>query len=71
VQRGNILAWEQHLSDRLAGQPVAIEVRMESQSILYRTLWLFAAAFAAAVLVLLAGVWLLLRKGAKEAATTT
>ena len=71
VQRGNILAWEQHLSDRLAGQPVSIEVRMESDSVLRRTLWLFAAAFAAAVAVLVGGVWLMLRKGAKEAATTT
>ena len=70
VQRGNILAWEQHLSDRLAGQPVQIEVRMDSESILYRTLWLFAGAFAAAVLVLVAAVWLTMRKGAKEAATT-
>jgi hypothetical protein len=70
VQRGNILAWEQHLSDRLAGQPVQIEVRMDSQSILYRTLWLFAGAFLAAVLVLVAAVWFTMRKGAKEAATT-
>ena len=71
VQRGYILAWEQHLSDRLAGQPVSIEVRMESDSVLRRTLWLFATAFAAAVAVLVGGVWLMLRKGAKEAATTT
>ena len=70
VQRGNILAWEQQLSDRLAGQPVVIEVRMESQSVLYRTLWLFGGAFAAAVLVLVGAVWLTLRKGAREAAKT-
>lgn len=70
VQRGNILAWEQHLSDRLAGQPLAIEVRMDRESILHRTLWLFAGAFAAAVAVLVGAVWLTLRKGAKEAATT-
>lgn len=66
VQRGNILAWEQHLTDRLAGQPVRIEVRMESQSILYRTLWLFVAAFTAAVLVIGGGIWWTVRKGAKE-----
>jgi hypothetical protein len=70
VQRGNILAWEQHLSDRLAGQPVAIEVRMDRESVLHRTLWLFAGSFAAAVLVLAGAVWLTLRKGAKEAAMT-
>ena len=42
IHRGNILAWEQHLADRLDGRPVTIEVRMDSQSILYRTLFLFA-----------------------------
>jgi hypothetical protein len=52
ILRGNILAWEQHLSDRLDGRPVILVVRMESRSILYRTLWLFAGAFIAALLTL-------------------
>ena len=38
VQRGNILAWEQLLTDRLDGRPISIEVRMDRQSILYTTL---------------------------------
>lgn len=63
IHRGNILAWEQHLSDRLDGQPVTIEVRMESESILYRTLWLFAGAFGAAVLTLVALIWWTIRSG--------
>lgn len=63
VQRGNIVAWEQHLADRLDGKPVTIVVRMSSQSILYRTLWLFAGAFGAAVLVLVGFVWWTVRKG--------
>lgn len=63
VNRGNILAWEQHLSDRLDGRPVEIVVRMESQSILYLTLWLFAGAFTAAVLTLVAFVWWTMRRG--------
>ena len=62
-KRGNILAWEQHLSDRLEGQPVDIHVEMESQSILTRTLWLFAGAFIAAVLVLIALVWWTMQRG--------
>jgi hypothetical protein len=69
VQRGNILAWEQLLTDRLDGRPLAIEVRMDRQSILYTTLWLFAGAFSAAVLLLVLIVWLTVRKGAREAAT--
>ena len=71
VQRGNILAWEQLLTDRLDGRPISIEVRMDRQSILYTTLWLFAGAFAAAVLLLCGVIWLTIRKGAREAATTS
>ena len=39
---------------------------MDRQSILHRTLWLFAGAFAAAVLLIGALIWLTMRKGAKE-----
>jgi hypothetical protein len=63
VERGNILTWEQRLSDRLAGQPIAMEVRTDSESILFRTVSLFAGAFAAAVLVLIVAVWLIIRRG--------
>jgi hypothetical protein len=65
VQRGNIVAWEQHLADRLEGKPVQIVVRMSSQSILYRTLALFASAFGAAVLLLGGLAWWTMKKGAR------
>ncbi len=62
VERGNILVWEQRLADRLDGAPVRIEVRMEAESILYTTLWLFAS-MGAAVFVLFAGIlWWLTRR---------
>lgn len=63
VDRGNILTWEQRLTDRLAGKPVEMEARMESRSILYRTLWLFGGAFGAAVLALAALIWWTAKKG--------
>jgi hypothetical protein len=63
VERGNILRWEQHLADRLEGRKVDLHVKMESRSILRRTLWLFAGSFAAAVLVLVLGVWWFFRRG--------
>ena len=66
IARGNILAWEQHLTDRLDGRPITIEVRMDRQSILNRTLWLFAGAFAAAILLIGALLWWTMRRGAKE-----
>jgi len=64
-ERGNILTWEQRLSDRLAGKPVAMDVRMDSTSILRTTLWLFAGAFAAAVLLLIVVIWMVVRRGRK------
>ncbi len=67
--RGNILRWEQRLTDRLDGKPLEIRVEMDSQSILYRTLWLFAGAFLAAVGTLALVIWLTMRKG-REAVTT-
>lgn len=71
VQRGNILRWEQHLSDRLDGKPIRVEVRMDSQSILYRTLWLFAGAFLAAMALIALFLWWTFRKGAKEVEVTS
>jgi hypothetical protein len=68
--RGNILGWEQHLTDRLEGAPLDIRVEMDSRSILYRTLWLFAGAFLAAVGVLALVIWLAMKKGAAEPTTT-
>jgi hypothetical protein len=66
-ERGNILTWEQRLSDRLAGKPVAMDVRMDATSILNTTLWLFAGAFTAAVLSLVFVIWLIVRRGRKLA----
>jgi hypothetical protein len=70
-ERGNILRWEQVLADRLDGVPVDVEVRMQSQSILYRTLWLFAGAFLAAVALLAFLIWLMVRKGARQETSPT
>lgn len=64
LRRGNILVWEQSLSDRLKGVPLEMEARMETQSILYRTLWLFGAT----ILVVAAGfvaVWMSLTRRRK------
>jgi hypothetical protein len=63
VARGNIVSWEQPLRDRLAGAPVEIEVRMEDQSILIRTLTVFGGAAAAALALLAAAIWWVWKKG--------
>lgn len=63
VGRGNILTWEQSLGERLRGIPLVLEARMEAQSILYRTLWLFAATFVAVAVVFAAVIWWIFRRG--------
>jgi hypothetical protein len=65
IQRGNIIAWEQPLTARLKGEPVAIEVHLETESILVRTLTLFAITIVlAAATFALAIWWVMRRKGA-------
>jgi len=63
LRRGNIVVWEQPFKDRLRGEPLTLDARMQTQSILYRTLWLFGATF----LVVAAGfglvIWRVMRAG--------
>lgn len=68
LRRGNILLWEQPLSDRLAAAPARFEVRMEPESILFRTLLIFGLTFLAAAATLAGVVWLVMRQGRKGAA---
>jgi hypothetical protein len=67
-QRGNILAWEQPLSERLRGTPLTLDARMETQSILYRTLALFGATFVLVALLFFVLLWWVLRRGARPPA---
>ncbi len=63
LQRGNILVWERLLTSKLAGEVVDLQVRMQSSSILARTLMLFAASGLAAMSVLALVVWWVVRRG--------
>jgi hypothetical protein len=65
--RGNILVWEQPLRDRLRGVPLTLDARMETQSILYRTLWLFGATFVAVAVGFVIVIWWVFRRGAQAA----
>jgi hypothetical protein len=67
VERGNILIWEQTLTDRLKGTPVRMEVRMDTESILYSTLWLFGVMALAVIVLFAAIIWLVIRKGRQQA----
>ena len=73
VGRGNILVWEQSMADRLRSVPVvsdangALDARMDAQSILYTTLWLFGITFVAVAIVFGGVIWWVMRKGKTEA----
>lgn len=62
LKRGNILVWEQTLSDRLSGVPLELESRMETQSILYRTLGLFAVTLVLVAIMFVVVLWWIIRK---------
>lgn len=71
VERGNILAWEQPLTERLAGAPVSIEVRLDTQSILFRTLWLFGLMIVLVIIMFVVLIGWIVRKGrTREAAAS-
>jgi hypothetical protein len=63
VERGNIVAWIQPLSQRLEGVPIDLEVRMEPQSILRNTLLLFVATILAAAATFAVVIWWVVRRG--------
>ena len=63
LERGNIVTWEQSLSERLQGTPLAMQVNMEPESILYSTLLLFGATIVAAAAVFAIVIWLVARRG--------
>jgi hypothetical protein len=67
LKRGNILVWEQGLTDRQAGKPLEIEAHIEQTSILSSTLMLFAVSGLLALLVLAALIWWVVRKGKRAA----
>jgi hypothetical protein len=65
IARGNIVAWEQPLAGRISGQPLSIEVRMETESILTHTLTLFAIAIVLAMATFALAIWWVRRQGRK------
>ena len=75
VGRGNILVWEQSLTDRLRNVPVVyaekgdgvLDARMDAQSILYTTLWLFGLTFVTVAIVFGGVIWWVMRRGRRAA----
>ena len=57
IERGNIIVWEQPLAQRQKGTPLELTVRMQTESILFRTLTLFGMIMMAAALTFAAAIW--------------
>jgi len=57
IERGNIIVWEQSLAQRQKGTPLELTVRMQTESILFRTLTLFGMMMVAAALTFAAAIW--------------
>jgi hypothetical protein len=62
IERGNIIVWDQPLVERIKGRPIAIEVEMDRQSILVRTLTLFGITVLLAGLTFAAAIWWVVRR---------
>jgi hypothetical protein len=65
ILRGNIIAWEQTLTDRRQGRPIDMEVRMESESILANTLLLFGAMILLVAATFASFIWFIRSRGAE------
>jgi hypothetical protein len=65
-KRGNVLLWEQPLTDRLRGVPMVFDARMQTQSILYRTLLLFGGSVLAVAATFAVVIFLVFRGGKKK-----
>ena len=66
VGRGNILAWEQPLTERLRGTPLVLDARMDPESILFHTLWLFGWTFVAVAITFGFVIWWIVRRAPAE-----
>ena len=67
TERGNIVVWEQPLADRLRGTPITqpkgrLDARMDTESILYTTLWLFGWTFVAVAISFALVIWWIFRR---------
>jgi hypothetical protein len=70
IERGNIIRWEQPLAERLKGDPLAIEVHMETESILFQTLALFALTIVLAFSTLALAIWWVMRRKGADLTST-
>ena len=69
VERGNIVAWKQGVAQALAGTPLAFGATIDSRSILWSTVALFAAAIAAGLGMIAVALFVVFRRGRRAQRT--
>jgi hypothetical protein len=69
VERGNIVSWRQDVGQGLAGQTLAFGATIDSRSILWSTVGLFAAAIAAGLGLIAVALYLVFRRGRRAERT--
>jgi len=69
VERGNIVAWKQEVARALAGDALSFGATIDSRSILWSTVGLFAAAIATGLGIIAAALVLVFRRGRREERT--
>jgi hypothetical protein len=67
VERGNIVGWRQDVAAALAGRVLRFGATLDRRSIFYSTVGLFAAAVALALALLAAMMFVVRRKGQRQA----
>ena len=63
ILRGNIIVWEQALTDRQKGTPLSIDVKTDSDSILANTLVLFGGMIVLVAITFVAFIWFIRSRG--------
>ena len=66
VERGNIVGWKQDVAQALGGASLTFGATIDSRSILWSTVGLFAAAIAAAFAIIAVALLLVFRRGKAE-----
>jgi hypothetical protein len=69
VERGNIVGWRQDIAQALAGNTLAFGATIDTRSILWSTVGLFAAAIATGLGIIALALFVVVRRGRKAERT--
>jgi hypothetical protein len=71
VERGNILSWRETTAAALDGERLEFGAEIDTRSILFSTVMLFAGAVVLAVLLLTLALWAVVRRGRRDLANSS